>query len=789
MKSYIILIFTILISELALAQDISIRGKVADETLQPLPMANVVALLPDSSFVAGSITNEQGLYNLTLPQEGEYIIRIQLMGYEPYTKSVKTTGSQELDVIALKTASYMLTDVLVIANKPLVRREVDRIIFDPQNLVGAQNVTDLLRVAPAVMIDGDNISMFGSKGVKFYINGKEQKLSANDMLQVLKSYPSEDVDKIEIITDPGSRYAANGGYGIIDIKLKKKANDYIGGSVSYSRSQYEGHNDQANANLLYKKNKWSASLNAGGNWKKAPYIEMNTTTMGNIWKTSETDGSIRDKGAFVKSQVDYQLTDKVTIGVYAMYKKGNRALDTDDTALYHSIDNKADIRSSSVLARSENTDNIAANVNVEQKIGTKGATIWYNIDYYHLSTDDDTDSHTTSSLLQSSLPSEITRYGNIIDQRVNNYSGKIDATIPFGKNTINAGAQYSSTVNTRDYDFQSTLLSDRQYDLFDYKEHVMALYVEYQRKLTKALSLSIGSRIESTWTEGENKSIQETHRNNDTRFFPNFKLGYRFGSHYFGLSLSNWVERPNMYHVNPNVIQRDKYSRIVGNPDLKYSYVYKAALSYSLSYYLMADLFYAVQPDKFSGVVSVDNNMLRTTRWENALDSRMAGINIFYYFDKIKWMNITLAQGVVWSRDESMSEYTLPNYELINYVATLNTQFFFNKSRSLIGTVWGSFTSKDKTIQRELDPMYKLSFQLQYTLLNNKLTVALGCDNILASRIKGKEFSKDAVMVFNNKFQYAQPKITLTYRFGANIRSKRHDLESDKIKNRLINDF
>ena len=85
--------------------------------------------------------------------------------------------------------------------------------------------------------------------------------------------------------------------------------------------------------------------------------------------------------------------------------------------------------------------------------------------------------------------------------------------------------------------------------------------------------------------------------------------------------------------------------------------------------------------------------------------------------------------------------------------------------------------------------MYKLSFQVHYTLLNNKLTVALGCDNILASRIKGKEFSKDAVMVFNNKFQYAQPKITLTYRFGANIRSKHHDLESDKIKNRLINDF
>lgn len=268
MKKYIILIFTILISELALAQDISIRGKVADETLQPLPMANVVALLPDSSFVAGSITNEQGIYNLTLPQEGEYIIRIQLMGYEPYTNLIKTTGAQELDVIALKTASYMLKDVLVTANKPLVRREVDRIIFDPQNFVGAQNVADLLRVAPAVMVDGDNISMFGSKGVKFYINGKEQKLPSNDMLQVLKSYPAEDVDKIEIITDPGSRYAANGGYGIIDIKLKKKTNDYIGGSVSYSRSQYEGHNDQANANLLYKKNKWSASLNTGGNWKK-----------------------------------------------------------------------------------------------------------------------------------------------------------------------------------------------------------------------------------------------------------------------------------------------------------------------------------------------------------------------------------------------------------------------------------------------------------------------------------------------------------------------------------------
>ena len=378
----------------------------------------------------------------------------------------------------------------------------------------------------------------------------------------------------------------------------------------------------------------------------------------------------------------------------------------------------------------------------------------------------------------------------LLGQNVDSYSGKIDAVLPWGKNQLNVGSHFSYTCNSRQLDYETALLPDKQSDHFDYKEYVWALYAEYRRKFSDIWSMNLGVRMESTWTKGENRTVNEVHDDSYVRLFPSFLLGYNPNRrHSLNFSIINQVTRPNVNNVNPNVMQRDRYDIIVGNPYLKPSYLYKGNIGYTYNGLLSFDLFYAYQPDEMSNVVSIDGDMVRTTRWENCVDAHTLGVNSFYFFNKINWLSLTFMQGLYFSKTLSSSTYTLPEEKAFNYMAVVNMQFYFDAKRRFIGTLSGNFSSRQKTVKSDIKPLYRVDVALQYNCLNNKLNIGLMCRNLIASKIRGREYANGAIMDFNNKFQYIMPRLSITYNWGARLRAKRHDFESEKMNRRVVNDF
>ena len=301
-------------------------GRIVDEQGKPVAYASVALLSPaDSSLVGSGLSNEAG--HFVIPTDASRVmVRCSFVGYKTFCR-IYDVGA--VGTIRMQPAEYKIDGIVVNGQAPVVRREAGSIIFDTRHVVGAINATDLLRYAPGVMIEDDHISLFGTNGVIFHINGREQRLGSKEMLQVLRSYAASDVERIEIIQSPGASYSAEGNAGVINIVLKKKGADYIGGSAGYARTQYEEHGDEANAGIIYNRGKVSTSLNLAGTWDNTRYVETNDIRFTDVLRYGIDNGRISKDNYSLRWQADYQASDKLTLGTYVMYADGERRLALD----------------------------------------------------------------------------------------------------------------------------------------------------------------------------------------------------------------------------------------------------------------------------------------------------------------------------------------------------------------------------------------------------------------------------------------------------------------------------
>jgi len=759
--------------------DLHLTGTIIDEQGQPVAYANIAVLNPaDSTLLCGGVSNESGVFVIPIDQPN-ILARISYVGYKTIYKQCNNT---ELGTIRMHPETQMLKGVTVEGLMPVLRREAGKIIFDTRYIVGAINATDMLRYAPGVMLHDDDISLFGTTGIIFCINNKEQHIGQKEMLQILKSYPASDVEKIEIIQTPGAEYSAAGNAGVINLILKKKGNDYIGGSVGYAHTQYEEHGDEANANVIYNKGKVSTSLNVAGIWDNTRYKETNTLTFEHLIRDNIDNGHIRKNNYSARWQIDYDASDRFNIGAYAMFSDGDRQLDVDGKYIKRSNIQSVD---TSHTQRQEDTRTYALNVYASQKLNAEGSKIDYNLDYYHMKMGDDRMSEAYYTYNEYWLEKFI--YQNTITQNVTSYSAKVDANV--GK--FKLGCHYTFTRSNRDINF-SWAPGYMEWSNFIYDENVLSVYAEYSRKWGDKLSFNLGGRYEHTWTKGhrQSKVDDNAHHTEYGRFFPSLSIGYQpHRDHSLNWNLSSRITRPNVINVNPDTLCNDIYHNTWGNPDLKPTYLYKTMMGYTYKGVLSFDLYYAYEPNRMTQISIIGGTEATFSTWDNVVDQQDLGINSFYYFDRLKWMNAILMQGVCWNRTTGDGQRTLTDIEGWSYTGVLQTSFFFDRDRKWTANLNVTYSSPEKDVTKALDARYMIDAGLQYRFWKDRLTIGLTCRNLFASRISGTEYLGTTAMDFDNKFNYRQFRLTLTYNWGAKLRHDQRRYESDEMKERTKNDF
>ena len=774
------------------AQTYRLSGCVQDENRQPVEVANVLLKqAKDSAYITGMLTDTQGCFSFDQPL-GEYLLHITLIGSEDLYVPVVLQGNKNVGELTLKSSSALLDEVTVTAARPVIKRLVDRVVFDAHNTIASAggSALDLLREVPGLQVGQNSIGIIGKGGIRVYINDRETKLSGDELIDYLRSYDASQILKVEVITTPPSKYDAAGNAGIINIRLKSRPKDYVGGTASASYSAGEKDNyGYGGVSLNLSKGRVSSFLNGGttqGNYetreKNYRYFPQNT------WN-SRADYTNYMNSFYLQGGVDVSLERDWTVGMQAIYnhsapKPGNALSWTEvydastavlDSLLYSNSD------------KDTGSDRLNLNFHTDKVWDDKGKKMTWDVDYLRDNRDENM-GFLSKTLLPdgTEIPGTNFDYNYLQHRKVDVVSSALDFILPFEKYKITAGAKVSFT-NTRNginYDTSDpTLVQD---DYFRYKEQIYALYADYSREFSERFSMQLGLRMEHTRTTGISEAKDTEDKHDYTRLFPTVYLLYSpTDGHALNFSFSNRISRPSQNMVNPFPFYQNKYTYACGREDLKPSYTYNVELGYTLKNNFNVSAYYSYSDDVFFQVVDLDAETNVTSfLWENFMQTHAFGLNNSYTF-RTKWLQTYAQHGVSYRRTTSSAATTSPEEKGWAYDASLRNTFFFNEKKTLLATLSGSYSSRQYQGIYLMSPTYSVSAGMLYRLLDNKLSLSLNVNNLFVSHSKLETMSNGLKIIADNQFSFTSFRIGVSYTFGGDIRSKGQRNSNEDIQRRL----
>ena len=251
----------------------TVKGVVKDLGSKPLSSVTVSLLQSkDSTLIKAEITDEKGEFVITNVKAGKYFASYSIVGFQKTYSAlfeVKEARTYNIAPVLLKPLAAKLQGVTVTTTtKPLIEVKADKTIFNVEASINAtgSNALELLQKSPGIRVDNnDNISMKGKTGVRIYIDGKPTQLNTKDLAAYLKTINSNDIEAIEMISNPSAKYDASGNAGIINIRLKKNKKYGTNGSTTLGLVQGVTPKGNASVNVNYRDKKVNLFSNVSGN--------------------------------------------------------------------------------------------------------------------------------------------------------------------------------------------------------------------------------------------------------------------------------------------------------------------------------------------------------------------------------------------------------------------------------------------------------------------------------------------------------------------------------------------
>lgn len=493
----------------------------------------------------------------------------------------------------------------VVMTKQVFKKQSDRFVYD----VAASPVTkgnttfDLLRQTPLLSTTDDKtLKIAGKNNALIYINGRKSNMDAESLAQFLKNTPAENIQKIEVITVPGSEFQVEASDGIINIVLKKKMSDGLNGNMRMSNSQNKYNSSSASFSANYRKDKLgiSANLYGGDNIQAQHYVLRN----GNNLSSNESTGNIDDPNQYIGGYLnfDYQLTEKSNLAL-SWNSNANKSYNST-VNLFNTI-KSFDKESESYITNYTNSRNRedarsynnSVNLNYELKTDSLGSKLNVNAAYLNYRRFQFTDNKT---FFADSAGND-TGLGQTIHQNlpqiINNFSGTIDYIQKFKNDfTVSIGGNFNKTKTDNDTQ-NDTFVEGEPTEFapnhFIYDENIYGMYLTLEKKFSDKFSGKIGTRYEITNSLGTSDNAAEEYRRierNYNNVLPYVSLNYAINDkNNISYAFSSRMRRPSFWELNPvrNILTEDNYTQ--NNPFVKASSTYNQELTYMFknSYFLI----------------------------------------------------------------------------------------------------------------------------------------------------------------------------------------------------------
>ncbi len=794
------LVFVLGAASLAFAQQkVNVSGKVVDKQNNAVPYASIAFNNKANKLYSDAVlTDEKGDYKLSLTP-GNYDIIIEAIDYKKTSlnKQISTGGSLGNFTVASegsmtngKTQDIEGVTIKAASTRPY-RVELDKKIYDPSTDIISKggNLQDVLTNVPSVSVETDGtVSMRGNSNVKFLINGKPSSLLGIDSgANALQSIPADQIERIEVITNPSSKFEASGTAGILNIILKKTKGMGFNGSVTGSLGYLPSTN--LNTNLSWKKGSWTWFVNGGGGYRKGEgksdsdtrFFDPATLATTNYFEQNSRN---KNESDFYNANAGFavDLTEKTSFNLSGMIR--NYSSDSNNRVENLSFDaarKPTAYTETMALGNSKNLS-LQGDIGLDHKFNDAGHNIYLSLS---LQKSDNESIEDSKEYNQS-----IFEYGTLGNNNTVNKSviGKLDYELPLGeKAKLEAGYRIDNNVN--DYDFLNRETDlNLNYGVVNaysgntiYDETINAGYLQFKSKFNK-LGYQVGVRAENSKINIDYESLSGNIANKEksyTGFFPSVFLSYDLGSNNNQLLLnySRRINRPRSWFLIPyptSLANRQNLFR--GNEDLDPSYIDSFELGYAIQkskFTINPTLYYKKTTDDVKFVLlsqELGSDVLVTSPY-NVGNETSYGLDLNLTADLFSWYKIMASADIFGYKSEG--SYFDPNrmvkplsFDGDGFSTRLRLTNSFKVDKTFSMQVQGFYRGGQKTASSESKDMYVLNFGANKTIWNNKGTIAFNVQDILGTRGRnttsfGPGYERDSYMRWSPR----SFNISLTYRF------------------------
>jgi ferric enterobactin receptor len=777
-----------------------ISGIVLDSlSKQPIEYSTI-SLFEDgiTKAVNGSLSNAQGKFKLGLEKTGYFDILVESIGYVPFSIHhilIDKSSFKNLGKIFLAKKITNLQAVTITQSQKLIENKIDKMVFNAEKDLTSQGgvATDILKKIPQVSVDVDgNVELAGSTSIRFLIDGKPSTAFGSNIVDVLQSIPSSQIKSIEVITNPGAKYDAEGLGGIINIILKHSMVKGINGNLSLTAAS---RNENASLNFNARNGNIGVNVFLNGNYR----IPVNTATVSNRMSQdtgSKTQVSLEQDGSSRFSRFGIESGFSVD---YTPWKKNNFNLSFSSNSFGSKSDgylNQDQITSdynnnplSELLTLSQTQNSFRfreTNVSLDYKKTFDKEDQELDIGF-HSSFGTN---HYGSVNNQSTVPGDSLFYGTNNDNPGKEVETEfvVDYTQPITKK-VNWGL--GGKMQFRDIHSTSNVLSlqpDSGTYLYDstlsnylhYQQGVYALYTELSFPVATWFDAKLGLRYErteiSTFFSNVSQQIPEPGYNT---FVPSIFLSRKLNEQQsIRLSYSKRISRPDYRDLDPFINTTDPNNFVAGNPYLKpeignrfelgWNYDLNAGGSFMIS------AFYRTSQNDIQPYIvyypslpvgdTIYYNVAVSTKENIGLEKNL-GMNLFSDLHFGNKFNVRT--NLFFFHRETINALD-PGLNAHSWNYRVNMNLSYNFSTTLAGEFFANFNSPRNELQGKYPSFSSYTFAFRKQIWKKKGSIALTATNIFSEYLNQTTtlYGQGFTINSTRKIPFRSIGINFTWKFG-----------------------
>ena len=585
-----------------------IYGKVIDgSNKKPMSYVSVSLYTMRDSLVTGQLTEDNGDFSFSDLRAGAYNLKVTFLGYKDLINKVVITpakSEQDIGNLTIVPDATQLKEVDVTGQRSTVELKVDRKVFNVGNDISARGGTglDVMKNIPSVSIDASGNVTLRNNTPQVYVDGKPTTLT-------LEQIPADQIDKVEVITNPSAKYEAASSGGIINVVMKKNTKPGYNGIVNLNLSTNTGYNGLAMINL--KEKKFGVNLmytvNGATNHTNG-YFNTTRDSSGNI--TSNTNQNINStfKRLFQVARVgfDFFINNRNTLSISQNAVFGNFNT-TDNIGITADTFGVNALNGNQVNAQLNHFRNFTTDMSFKHTYPKEGKEYTLDIQYNRLNGGGNylytTDYYNTSGSIIPSFPSyQVTVGGQHADMVT--FLG--DFSLPVGKNMkIETGfrSNYKLTYSFNNVNNETTtngIVSEPVYNLalssnYRIDDLVNGAYITFTHQV-KSFSYQLGFRAEEVYYRGTSylngnqsfsyqyPSTPDLAQSIPKMLFPSFNISQKIGTqHEFQFNVARKSNRPNFFQIAPFIFSSTATSVQRGNPALQPEFINQGEVNYNYS--------------------------------------------------------------------------------------------------------------------------------------------------------------------------------------------------------------